>query len=90
MQANLSPNSADMRLRLDSNGKRPLDIARQLGHTRLEHMLDPAIPLRQALSSHAHRASRIYGSPPLTVLASKAVQVCLHPPPPSLSALTWQ
>ena len=64
----------DMRLRLDSNQKRPLDIARQLSHTRLEQMLDPATSLTQALSS-SRSSSRSQGPASLSQLAGKAVQV---------------
>lgn len=66
-----------MRLARDSNSRRPVDIARQLQHLRLVVMLDPEVPLRQAVSSLNQRASFSQGCLPLSVLAGRIVQVIL-------------
>lgn len=77
MQLGLPYPSADMRMARDSNGRRPVDIARQLQHARLIIMLDPEVPLRAALSQHNHRSSLSQGCLPLSVLAGRVVQVHL-------------
>ena len=69
------PYAAEMRLARDSNGRRPVDIARQLQHVRLVMMLDPEVPLRAALSQHSQRSALSQGSLPLSVLSGRVVQV---------------
>ena len=75
MQLGLPYATTDMRAARDSNGRRPVDIARQLQHTRLVIMLDPEVPLRAALTQHSHRSVLSQGCLPLSVLAGRVVQV---------------
>jgi hypothetical protein len=86
-QLGLPHPAADMRTRRDSNGRRPLDIARQVQHLRLVSMLDPEVPLRHALSQHSQRLALSTGPLPLTVLAGRVVQAALLA---ELDLLAWQ